>query len=329
MMVIRRATTKPKHTPAVYRRAAVTHFAQLIPVTLAIGLALVTLSLMMTMAVLLCAELVLIVIAPHFKVFQRSVDARFEQAERAAAIVARSALLSRLSEHQRQEFEELERLTLEVRDRSRLSRDGGAAAPELAIERWLGLDRLLVSYVRLAVAHRRNAESFGAEKRAALEAQLTRLDNARATVGSRAHASVERQRAILEARERTWVRAREERDVFFHELATIASVIRWVHELCALVPRASTEAEIDEVIAAVEAEHTALADAIRDDDTEAIDPRVLELGRDSACIVPARYNAPALSSVENVPCQPLFDAALLGKNVNGSSGQMRCSGAIP
>jgi hypothetical protein len=327
MLVIRRHTTKPKHAPAVYRRAAVTHFAQLIPVTLAIGLALVTLSLMATLAVLAFTELLLILVAPHFNAFQRSVDARFEQADRAAAIVARATLLSRLSEHQRVEFEELERLTLEVRERSRLTAHADAA-PELAIERWLGLDRLLVSYVRLAVAHRRNAESFGVEKRAALEAQLTRLDAVRPS-STRACASVERQRGILAARERTWARARDEREVFAHELATIANVIRWVHELCALVPRSTTEAEIDEVLATVESEHAALADSIRDDETDAIDPRVLELGRDASCIAPPRYSAVPIVTEPQLPCQPLFDAALLSKSAAVIVSPTRCSPAIP
>jgi hypothetical protein len=321
MIVIRRATTTPKHAPAVYRRAAVTHFAQLIPVTLAIGLALVTLSLMVTMAVLVLAELVLILVAPQFRTFQRSVDARFEQADRAAAVVARATLLGRLSEHQRVEFEELERLTLEVRERSRLAANS-ETAPEAAIERWLGLDRLLVSYVRLAVAYRKNSESFGVEKRAALEAQVARLDAVRPTVG-RACAAVARQRGVLAARERTWARARDEREVFAHELATIANVIRWIHELCALVPQATAETEIDEVLADVESEHAALADAIRDDETDAIDPRVLELGRDSVCIAPPRYIAVPVVT-EHSPCQPLFDPALLGKSA-AAIAQTRCT----
>ncbi len=258
----RRVPAKPKHPPLVYHRAALTHFAQLVPTTLACGLALMTMSVLVALLTLVFGEVVLLVVVPRSALFRESVDERLDQAMEVAAAAARASLLSRISEGHLRELAEIERLVGDVRARCALATDASADA---AVERSLALDRLMRAYIQLAIAHRRTSESFGPEGRVALDVQAARLAQVPLPPGVRASEWVARRRAILAKRQATWARASETRDVLAQELATIADVVRWVHELCALSPDDPGRAEIDDVLAGCTAAIAAASRAVEED----------------------------------------------------------------
>jgi hypothetical protein len=226
----RHARPRWKSSPSTYRRALLTHGVHVLPAALAVSVA-VIMTLPVALAVFLVAELVLFLVVPRLSTFRRSVDRCTEEAARIAEGIARAEVLSKMSDAHRNELERLEELAERIRERGELDTEADADA---AMERWLGLDRLLELFVRLAVAHRRNSESFSTVERSALEDRIARLEHVPVAAMSEAtRASVARRRAVLERRRETWTRALEEREVLAQELATISDAIRWMHELCA------------------------------------------------------------------------------------------------
>jgi hypothetical protein len=226
----RRARPRWKSSPSTYRRALVTHGVHVLPAALAVSVA-VIMTLPVALAVFFVAELVLFLVVPRLSTFRRSVDRCTEEAARIAEGIARAEVLSKMSDAHRNELERLEDLAERIRERGELDTEADA---ETAMERWLGLDRLIDLYIRLAVAHRRNSESFSTVERSALEDRIARLEHMPlAQLSEAARASVARRRAVLERRRETWTRALEEREVLAQELATISDAIRWMHELCA------------------------------------------------------------------------------------------------
>ncbi len=233
---------KPKHTALVYHRAAFTHFAQLVPLTVAFGLALVTMSIIAAIGALALGEAVLVILLPRTARFRASVDETLESAERIAAAEARASVLARMSDVHLRELAEIERLAAGVRERWASE----ARCPDVAVERAIGLERLLLAYVRVAIAHRRNVESFGLEARLALEAHAARVAALPAPSGERAYEWLERRREILMRRKAAWAAAESEREAIAQALATIADVVRWLHEIAA--SPAEDEAEVDRVL---------------------------------------------------------------------------------
>jgi hypothetical protein len=245
----RRVVTKPKHRALVYHRAAVTHFAQLVPVTVAFGLALVTMSLLVALGALALGEALLVVVVPRTARFREAIDEALESTERLAAAEARATVLARMSDLHLRELAEIERLATDVRERWTVE----PGSPEAAVERSLALDRLVLAYVRLAVAHRQNVESFGLEGRLALEAHAARLAMLPPASGPRVNEWLARRRDVIARRQAAWSRAFEERDTIAQELATIADVFRWMHELGPDDPaRADVDLVLGSCLAAVD-----------------------------------------------------------------------------
>jgi hypothetical protein len=98
----------------------------------------------------------------------------------------------------------------------------------------LGLDRMAASYLRLAVLHRRAAESVAKTNRAALEAAADALEAERDRAASPARQIVERRRTIVAMRAECWERTREAVELIGHQLSTIVEMVRLIHERLAL-----------------------------------------------------------------------------------------------
>jgi hypothetical protein len=134
----------------------------------------------------------------------------------------------------------------------------------------MSVERLLLSYVRLAIAHRRNVESFGLEARLALEAHAVRVDALPEPTDARAYEWLARRRDMLARRKAAWAAAEAEREAIGQALATIADVIRWMHEVGAST--SADDVEIDRVLSSCLG---ALAKAPRADVEAVIESNVL------------------------------------------------------
>jgi hypothetical protein len=249
---------------AIYCRAAITHLTQMLVLVVAINLALLTMSVLVAVIAWVVAEAALITVLPRSARFRASVDESFSLAARVAAAERRNAWLARMSDPHLEEFNELEALAEECE----LVMAGARSGSEVGVERTFSLQQLLVSYVRLAITHRRLIESFEAQGRAALDERGARLASIQAPSGSPASEWVTRRRALLEKRHRTWARVAEECEAIAQQLATIADALRWAHELCAVGPEDRDRAEIDETLASCAA---ALASSSVANDTDAPD----------------------------------------------------------
>jgi hypothetical protein len=244
-MHVRRASRSPKHALLVYHRAALTHVAQVAPFAITAAVALLTLSLVFAALALAFGEVALVLIAPRSRAFQASVDERLEREDRAVAAAARAHLLARMSDVHVSELGELEGLAAEIRTRGPLE---PLDSTERGIERVLGIERLLVGYVRLAIAHRRNAETFSNERWLKLSAHGARLETPPIPQDIPGADWIARRRSILEIRRATWIRANQERETMQHTLAAIADIIRWVHELSAVPSDDPGRASLDTVL---------------------------------------------------------------------------------
>ena len=276
-MLAPRAQSSDQQTALTYHRAAITHYSVLLP--LMVGVALAALNLGLASAAVLLGNLVLIGGLPRLRAFRRSVDARHE---RRSAAALRSAVLGRMSPAHRDEMETLEGLAAGVRRRCE-NGGGGNSTPDSSVERWLGLDKLLALYAELAVTHHGNATTFCAQDRAELEREVEQVRVLRLGRNGPTDPWLERRLAILQRRQETWQRAADERDFLVQGLATIGGVIRWMHELCAVVVGESVRAEVEDVLAAWESNGVTLRElsGLCDHaDAPAVDPRALALGRE-------------------------------------------------
>jgi hypothetical protein len=216
----------------------------------ALAAALLSLSIVVAVVALVLAEALLVLAMPRSVLFQERVDHRIEEHARAAAAGVRASLLARMSEPHVRELGELELLTSGTR--MRWTTDT-TEPPEMGVERVLAVDRLLATYVRLAIAHRRNADAFSCERWVALDehaARLGKLQEQDSGTGSEALASrwLAHRRSVLVMRQATWERARQDRQAMVHALAVIGEVVRFVHDVSALPIDDRARAEVDHVL---------------------------------------------------------------------------------
>lgn len=286
-------------TSVRYHCAALAHYSVLLPI--ALGGALSALSWTLAVATFLVGELVLVGALPRSGAFRKGVDG---QSERRAAVTMRAHALGRMGVVHTAELAQLEYLAACIRRRCEHGGAAPLAAPDPAVERWLGLDRLLALYVNLAIAHRFNVEAFRAEDRAALEVENEHLNTLAGARRGPSEVWIERRRSVLQRRHETWVRATEERDLIVHALATIAGVIRWMHELCLVVLSDSVRSEVEDVLASWESNGAALREVstLCRADEHAVDPHVLALGREA--MAKSSMSGPEAFASRQLPHEP-------------------------
>jgi hypothetical protein len=267
-----------EHRTVDYHGAALAHYSVIFPVIAAAVLILVSWA--VALAAFCVGELLVVGVLPRFGPFRRSVDAR---SERCVAAGLRLDILERMSAGHRADFEHIERLAGKVREHCVGLEESGRHGPaDLTVERWLGLDRLVAIYAELAVMHRRSTESFPSEDRAALEVERDHVRVLASTAGGPRGALLARRYAILERRYETWTEAAAERELLVQGLATIIDVVRWMHELCGVVPGTLTRADLDYVLESWEANGATLREVsgLCRSGATAVDPRLLALGRE-------------------------------------------------
>ena len=232
------ARRRARHDLRCYTQQAFTHHVQALVIVAAVALAfftlIFTLSVLVPLVIIGSAELVIVTVLPRCRWFQRTVDDDLECAALAQAVEARGSLLARVSDEHRRELEELERLVGKVVERSRnAARHFGADDEPRPGEDWLGLGRLLGTYVQLAIAHRSNVECLRDTNEArGPRHDLVTLEALRPTASMAMLPWIDRRMAIAHGRVMAAERAHEERAMLVHGIATIAELIRWTHDEC-------------------------------------------------------------------------------------------------
>ncbi|HET6611988.1 MAG TPA: hypothetical protein VFG83_08375 [Kofleriaceae bacterium] len=221
----------------------------------------------------LVAELVVLGTVPRAGAFRKHVNGQIAQDEREAALRTRETLLLQMNDTHRQEYERLECLVERVRTNA--AHYGDAAA--LVLNDSLGLDRLLMSYIRLAIAHKVGKEALALTNRKELFDKIQSLEDSRLTSSSRRLRTLEERRLfIAQQRLKRCDRNRERLQVISQQLATINDLIHMVHEQ-SMTPVDSSQVtdEIDQLILSIEENEGTLrelseichdGDALMDDD---------------------------------------------------------------
>jgi hypothetical protein len=231
-------------------------------------------SLLVLLLVFAGAELLLLGIVLHLRVFRRYVDDRLDQIERAKAAEQRSTLLLQMSDEHRRELLRLESVVDRIRD---AARPHGTAA-QIAVDECL---RLLASYVRLAIAYNVSRECLASVDRKALDDEMRTLEAARFSSSPHTRALAQRRLVIARKRADRWDHSRESLEAIAHQLAMIGELVQLTHEQIAAPadPGGATD-EIDRVIEQLD-DNQATIDELAEflGVEEPIEPRVLDMGR--------------------------------------------------
>lgn len=273
--------TRGEHEPRCYRHHVLKNPLQALVVVTAVGVAVLTLSVLIPLVMLLGAEVVLIAALPRCAWFRRSVDRELALLEKARAVEMRAALLSRMSDEHRRELDSLERLAARVKEQS-----GGAAMGEdSGAADWLGLDRLLAAYVQLATACRSSTESCRAIERCGLQHQITTLETLSTSATETTRTWIDRRLGIVRRRLVTAQRLREDCESLSHGLAMIADLVRWTHDECVASRAELLRDQLEDALTTCERNGPTLRElSALCAELEPVDPRLLALGRPAITI---------------------------------------------
>lgn len=265
-----------EHEPRCYRQHVLKNPLQALVVVTAVGVAVLTLSVLIPLVMLLGAEVVLVAALPRCGWFRRSVDRELALVEKARAVDVRTALLARMSDDHRRELDSLERLAARVREQS-----GDTIDPDDPVTTdWLGLDRLLATYVQLATACRSSAESCRAIERCGLEHQIATLETLALSATDSTRMWIERRLEIVRRRLLTAQRLREDCSSLAHGLAMIADLVRWTHDECVASRAETLRDQLEDALMTCERNGPTLRElSALCADLEPVDPRLLALGR--------------------------------------------------
>lgn len=276
-MPVTRVHLKRRLLARRYHQAVLAHWSAILPLLVGAGLAM--LSIAFALGAALLGEVILLAALPLLPSFRKGVDDRLARHE---AATVRAGLLKRMSAHHRGELAQIEQLATEIRKRCGYREEGSLAAPDLAVDRWLELEKLLALYVQLAVAHRDIADSFRAQDRATLDVEIEEMKALASERRGPRSTRLERRSAILERRRETWRHAARESDLIVQELSTIVNLLRWMQEVCTVGSGGSVHAEFEEALAAWESNGATLREVstLCRVDEQFVDPAILALGRE-------------------------------------------------
>jgi hypothetical protein len=294
-MVIRRRPRETwKHSRWTYHRRAMTHYAQAAVAALPVIVGLITLSILAAAFLVVVGEVVVFLALPHLPAFRRHVDAALDRDACLRAAAARSVLLTRMDIQHQRELEHLEELALRVRGAT------SATGDTTSREEWLGIDRLLAAFVRLAIAYRESCSSFDTSGGYTLEMQIAEVEMARVRAEGEQRAWAERRLAILLDRRQTWRRARQEQAVLAAELATVGELVRWMFEQSAYGRSVDAQAEVLDAVNAAANSGSVLRELAALQGSEPVDPEIFRLGRRGA----ADAMSPSVTLPSAMPTTP-------------------------
>jgi hypothetical protein len=254
---------------SVCRRQIARHHGQAFAIAIPVALAILTTSILGPLLLLVAAEALLVGILPFVPSFQRRVNEELAREARAAKLAERARLMPAIAAGHRSELEELEAIAGAIRFRT------GCAVDR---DDWLGMDGLLTLYLRLALAHRKSTDAaFSCAGSVNLDRQVTNVAYARSTASAAARPRIEQHLAILERRRELKASMEERRSVIACDLASIADLVRCLHEECVAADGASASSEVPEAImeglrGGVALSELALLRASFTDDLDAVPP---------------------------------------------------------
>lgn len=188
------------------------------------------------------AELLILCLVPWRGYVRRGIDAQLDEADRASWSRARESLIRQMDIRHQQELARLDRLI--DRTRENIRRRGGAVP--LLLDDGFGLSRLIMSYIRLAIAHKAGQESLAMTNHSELMETIRSLEAVRSTSAGRTRGLSERRLSIAYRRAECWSQTREGLEVVSQKLAAILELIQLMHEQSMTpVDSPSTCAEID------------------------------------------------------------------------------------
>lgn len=267
----------PRRSRAVYLRHALTHPYNLPLFVLALATGMLS-SNGLLVSIALSLELAALTLLPGLPTFQRRVEEEIALVEQAEAARTRAILLMQMDAMHREELERLEGVVDKIRDNVRKS---GASA-EILVEGFLGLDRLMKTYVCLAIAHRANKEILMATNRQGLADRILSLEALETSrlVSERVRGLIARRLAIARRRAERWDKTQDELDAISHQLATVSELIHLVHEQ-SVNPSdpADVSDAIDHFISELEASESTLRELTAFGVAERVDADVLDKGR--------------------------------------------------
>jgi hypothetical protein len=231
-------------------------------------------SLFALLLVFVGAELLLLGIVLHLRVFRRYVDERLNQIERAKAAEQRATLLLQMGDDHRRDLLRLESVVDKIRD---ATKPHGTAA-QIAVDQCL---RLLANYVRLAMTYNVSRECLASVDRRALDDDARALEAARFSRSEQTRALAQRRLAIARRRAERWDRSREALDAISHQLAMIGELVQLTHEqVAAPADSEGTTDEIDRIVQELDDNQSTIDELAEFLGTEEpIEPRTLEMGR--------------------------------------------------
>lgn len=187
-------------------------------------------------------ELAILCIVPWRGYVRQRIDAQLDEADRAAWSRAREALVRQMDVRHQQELARLDRLI--DRTRENIRRRGGAVP--LLLDEGFGLNRLITSYIRLAIAHKAGQESLAMTNHTELMETIRALEAVRNASVGRTRGLSERRLSIAYRRAECWTRTREGLEIVSQKLATILELIQLMHEQSMTpIDTPSTCADID------------------------------------------------------------------------------------
>lgn len=244
-------------------------------------------------------EAAVLVVVPRTPWLRRSVEDQLRGRERRSAAAVRAALAADLDVNRRQELVELEERVATIRSNT-IGDDGRSGA---MLDQMVGLDRLLGSFVRLAVIHRATRESLGMTDREALAEEIAHLEERyRRATTVRVRNAVGRQ-LTLARRRLSWVdKNRQRLEAMDHQLSAIAEMVRLVHEHSVALLDAGDAADvIERVVLDLEQHEQALSELVAvclpEDDLAEETFAVVEEVRREAEVEPARVRVEAAPRV--------------------------------
>lgn len=188
------------------------------------------------------AEIAILCIVPWRGYFRQRIDAQLDEIDRASWARARESLIRQMDIRHQQELARLDRLI--ERTRENIRRRGGTVP--MLLDDGFGLSQLLMTYIRLAIAHRAGQESLAMTNHTELMETIRSLEAVRNTSAGRTRGLSERRLAIAYRRAECWSQTRERLEIVSQKLATILELIQLMHEKSMTpVDSPSTCVEID------------------------------------------------------------------------------------
>jgi hypothetical protein len=231
-------------------------------------------SILVMLLVFAGAEVLLLGIVLHMRVFRRYVDERLDQVERARAAEQRASLLLQMGDEHRRELLRLESIIDRIRD---ATRPHGTAA-QIAVDE---CQRLIASYVRLAIVYNASRDCLASVDRRALEEDARTLEAVRFSQNRQTRALAQRRLLIARKRIERWDRSREALESIAHQLALVGELVQLTHErLAAPADPVEGTGEIDRVVQELDDNQATieeLAEFLGVEET--VEPRMLEMGR--------------------------------------------------